>query len=297
MPSANPAGNILTAGIISKPRSEPAARVAPTLVKWLAERGVEVRCDPETASYLARGTGTESGGIPRDHVPEGAQLLIVLGGDGTLLSAARALQGRDIPLFAVNLGNLGFLTAITVEELCPQLERVLAGDYRVSRRRMLHAELWRGGQLAGAYEALNDITLAKADIARIIDLEVHVNDHFMCLYKADGLIVSTPTGSTAYSLSAGGPIMVPEVAALCITPICPHMLTNRPVIVPDEAVIQITIGGDNATYLTVDGQVGEQLHKGDRVVCRRSEHTVQLIRPGGVRFFDVLREKLQWGGR
>jgi len=292
MPSANRANKISTAGIISKPRSEEAARVTPVLVQWLAERGVSVRSDPETAAYLANAAG-----IPRDHVPEATQLLIVLGGDGTLLSAARALHGRDIPLFAVNLGNLGFLTAITVEELYPQLERVLAGDYGVSRRRMLHTELWRGGQCTGAYEALNDISLAKADIARIIDLEVHVDDHFMCLYKADGLIVSTPTGSTAYSLSAGGPIMVPEVAALCITPICPHMLTNRPVIVPDEAIIQITMSGDNTTFLTVDGQVGEQLHKGDRVVCRRSEHTVELIRPGGMRFFDVLREKLQWGGR
>jgi len=293
MPAASPPSKLSVAGIISKPRSEEAARVAPALVKWLSERGVDVRCDPETAVYLA----SAANGLPRDQVPQGAELIIVLGGDGTLLSAARALQGRDIPLFAVNLGNLGFLTAITVEELYPQLERVLAGDYQVSRRRMLHTELWRAGQLAGAYEALNDISLAKADLARIIDLEVHVNEHFMCHYKADGLIVSTPTGSTAYSLSAGGPIMVPEVAALCVTPICPHMLTNRPVIVPDEAVIQITMSGDNITYLTVDGQVGEQLRKGDRVVCRRSEHTVQLIRPGGILFFDVLREKLQWGGR
>jgi len=292
MQAANPTTKISTAGIISKPRSERAAAVAPVLVEWLEKRGVGVRYDPETAGYLAR-----SSGIARDGVPEGAQLLIVLGGDGTLLSAARALQGRDIPLFAVNLGNLGFLTAITVEELYPQLERVLAGDYGVSRRRMLHTELWRGGARVGSFEALNDISLAKADIARIIDLEVHVDDRFMCLYKADGLIVSTPTGSTAYSLSAGGPIMVPEVAALCITPICPHMLTNRPVIVPNEAIIQITIGGDNSTYLTVDGQVGEQLNKSDRVVCCCSEHTVQLIRPGGMRFFDVLREKLQWGGR
>jgi NAD+ kinase len=297
MPSANPPVNIATAGIISKPRSDEAARVAPVLVKWLAERGINVRCDPETAAYLMQGSGPAAGGIPRNSVPQGAQLLIVLGGDGTLLSAARALQGRDIPLFAVNLGNLGFLTSITVEELYPQLERVLAGDYHVSRRRMLHTELWRDGQRAAAFEALNDICLAKADMARIIDLEVHVDGHFMCLYKADGLIVSTPTGSTAYSLSAGGPIMVPTVAALCITPICPHMLTNRPVIVPDEAVIQITMCGDNTTYLTVDGQVGEQLRQGDRVVCRRSDDTVQLIHPGGVRFFDVLREKLQWGGR
>jgi NAD+ kinase len=294
MPAANPTNKISTAGIISKPHSEKAAWVAPVLVKWLAERGVEVRCDVETAAYV--GDGGLKNGWSREAVPEGAQLLIVLGGDGTLLSAARALKGRDIPLFAVNLGNLGFLTAITVEELYPQLERVLAGDYDVSHRRMLHTELWRGGQCSCTYEALNDITLAKADIARIIELEVHVDDRFMCLYKADGLIVSTPTGSTAYSLSAGGPIMVPIVAAICITPICPHMLTNRPVIVPDETVVRITMSGDNTTYLTVDGQVGEQLHKGDRVVCRRSEQTVQLIRASGVGFFDVLREKLQWGG-
>jgi len=292
MPAANSAVNISTVGIISKPRSEEAVRIVPELFAWLDQRGVSVRTDPETAAYL-----TNNNGLPRESVPQGAQLLIVLGGDGTLLSAARALGGRDIPLFAVNLGKLGFLTAITVDELYPQLERALAGDYRVSRRRMLHTEVWRNGQLAAAYEALNDISLAKSDIARIIDLEVHVDDHFMCLYKADGLIVSTPTGSTAYSLSAGGPIMAPAVAALCITPICPHMLTNRPVIVPDDAVIQLALSSDNITYLTADGQVGEQLGKGDRVVCRRSEHTVDLIQPGGVQFFDVLREKLNWGGR
>jgi NAD+ kinase len=295
MPPANPANKISTAGIISKPRSERAAIVAPALVKWLAERGVGVRCDVETAAFLESGPFPLNG-LPREAVSEGAQLLIVLGGDGTLLSAARALKGRDIPLFAVNLGNLGFLTAITTEKLYPQLERVLAGEYEVSRRRMLHTELWRAGQCICTYEALNDITLAKADIARIIDLQVQVDDHLMCLYRADGLIIATPTGSTAYSLSAGGPIMVPGVAALCITPICPHTLTNRPMIVPDEAVIQIRISSDKTTYLTVDGQVGEELQKGDRVTCRRSEHAVQLIRAGGVGFFDVLREKLQWGG-
>lgn len=297
MPDASTTSKVSAAGIISKPRSEEAVRLVPELVAWLKARGVGVRVDPETAHYLGTADGGTGAGLPRARVAEGTQLLIVLGGDGTLLSAARALSGRDIPLFAVNLGNLGFLTAITTDELYPQLERVLAGDYRVSRRRMLHTEVWRRGQLAGAYEALNDVSLAKADIARIIDVEVHVDDHFMCLYKADGLIVSTPTGSTAYSLSAGGPIMVPEVGALCITPICPHMLTNRPVIVPDDAVIQLTVCSENVTFLTADGQVGEQLERGDRVVCRRSEHTVSLIRPEGAAFFDVLREKLKWGGR
>ena len=281
-----------TVGIISKPRSEEAVRVIPELVAWLAARGVSVRVDPETAQYLGNASG-----LPRESVAEGAQLLIVLGGDGTLLSAARALRGREIPLFAVNLGNLGFLTAITVDELYPQLERTLAGGYRVSGRRMLHIEVWRHGKIVGEFEALNDVALAKASIARIIDVEVHVDDHFMCLYKADGLIVSTPTGSTAYSLSAGGPIMIPSVAALCISPICPHMLSNRPVIVPDDSVIQLTLCGDNITFLTADGQVGQQLEKGDRVVCRRSQHVVQLVRPEGAEFFDVLREKLKWGGR
>jgi NAD+ kinase len=293
----DPANKITTVGIVSKPRSEEAVRIVPDLVAWLAGRGAGVQVDPQTAAYLSGAHSGVTHVLPRESVAEGTQLLIVLGGDGTLLSAARALGGRDIPLFAVNLGNLGFLTAITIDQLYPQLKLALQGDYHVSRRRMLHTELWRKGQLAGAYEALNDIALAKADIARIIDLEVHVDDHLMCLYKADGLIVSTPTGSTAYSLSAGGPIMVPTVDALCITPICPHTLTNRPVIVPGDAVIQLTLCSDSPTYLTADGQVGQQLEKDDRVVCRRSQNTVTLIRPGGANFFDVLREKLKWGGR
>jgi NAD+ kinase len=224
--------------------------------------------------------------------------LIVLGGDGTLLSAARAVRGRGIPIFAVNLGSLGFLAAIQMEELYPQLERALKGDLTVDRRQMLLTELWRDGKLVASYQGLNDMVLAKAEIARMIDLKVHVDGSFVCIYKADGLIVATPTGSTAYSLSAGGPIVFPSVAALSITPICPHMLTNRPVIVPDQSVIQTTVlGDDQTTYLTIDGQVGELLKKGDLVVCRRSEHSISLVRPPNLLFFDVLREKLKWGGR
>ena len=255
-------------------------------------RGIAARLDSETAAYAGDGDS-----FARCDVAEGAQLLIVLGGDGTLLSAARAVGGRDIPLFAVNLGNLGFLTSIKVDALYSELERVLAGDFRIERRHMLHCELWRNGECTGRYEALNDISLAKAEIARMIDLEVHVDDHFMCVYKADGLIVSTPTGSTAYSLAAGGPIVFPTVAALCVTPICPHMLTHRPVIVPDSAVIKVTVDSDVPTYFTVDGQVGELMARGDHVVCRHSEHAVGLIQPPELMFFDVLREKLQWGGR
>ena len=215
-----------------------------------------------------------------------------------MLSAARAIGGRDIPIFAVNFGGLGFLTAITVDEIYAQLEHALHGDLRIGRRRMLHCELWRDETLISAHDALNDAVLSKAEIARMIDLEVNVDTKLMCVYKADGLIVATPTGSTAYSLSAGGPIVYPSVAAFCITPICPHTLTNRPVILPDESVIEvINRGDDSTTYLTIDGQVGELLKKGDRVVCRRSQHSISLIRPPDKLFFDVLREKLKWGSR
>jgi NAD+ kinase len=267
--------------------------VVPELIAWLTGRGLQVRADPETAEYAGRNDG-----MSREEVPQGAQLVIVLGGDGTLLSAARAIGGRDIPIFAANLGGLGFLTAITVDELYLQLDRALHGVFRISRRRMLHCELWREDLLLDAYEALNDIVLTKAEIARMIDLEVQVDTHFVCVYKADGLIVATPTGSTAYSLSAGGPIVYPTVAAFGVTPICPHMLSNRPLIVSDESVIQvINRGEDESTYLTIDGQRGELLKRDDRVVCRRSENSVSLIRPPNLGFFDVLREKLKWGGR
>ncbi len=233
----------------------------------------------------------------REKIYEGIDLLIVLGGDGTLLSAARAVAGHDIPIFAVNLGHLGFLTSIRVEELYPELERAIAGEHRIGRRRMVDCELQRGGETIGKYSALNDVVIAKSELARMIDLDTHVDNHFVAAYKADGLIISTPTGSTAYSLSAGGPVVFPSVNCFCITPICPHMLTNRPVIVPDTSVIHILNHGEDGTYLTIDGQVGEPLSKGDRVVCRASPKTIPLIRPPKMLFFDVLREKLKWGER
>jgi NAD+ kinase len=282
-----------TVGVISKPRSDQAARIVPALLEWLEERGVAVALDQETASYAGRDEA-----LTRPQVAQKADLVVVLGGDGTLLSAARAAGGRDLPLFAVNLGSLGFLTAITVGELYPQLERALAGETALRRRRMLHCEIWRAGEMIAAHEALNDMVLAKADLARMIELELHADGHFVTLYRSDGLIVCTPTGSTAYSISAGGPIVYPTVAGLCITPICPHMLSNRPIIVPDEMVIEvINLSHDQATYFTIDGQVGQLLHQNDRVVCRRSDCFVTLVRPAGMQFFDVLHEKLKWGGR
>ena len=279
--------------LISKPHSDQAAHIVPELAEWLEGRGIGVRLDEESASYAVR-----PGGLPRGQAVSDTDLVIVLGGDGTLLSAARAIGGSGTPLFAVNLGSLGFLTAITVDELYPQLEHTLRGEMQLAPRRMLRGELWRSGKKIAEHEALNDLVLTKQEIARMIELEVHAGDHFVCVYRADGLIVTTPTGSTAYSLSAGGPIVFPTVAGLCITPICPHMLTNRPVIVPDDMVIQvINRSDDDTTYLTIDGQVGELLKQNDTVVCRRSQWCVNLVTAPRMQFFDVLREKLKWGGR
>lgn len=284
---------VKTVGILSRPNIETAPEVLARLLTWLDERGIAARLDEVSANYLQR-----PGGIPRDHVPDGAQLIIVLGGDGTLLSAARAINGRDIPLFAVNLGSLGFLTAITADQLFPELERALRGEHRIGKRRMLHCEVFRAEERIASYEALNDVVFTKMALARVIDLEVFWDKHFICKYKADGLIISTPTGSTAYSLAAGGPIIFPQVAALTITPICPHMLTNRPVIVPDTGEITVWARSeDEETYLTVDGQVGQPLKQGDRVVCRSSANVLQLVRPPKMLFFDVLRQKLKWGER
>ncbi len=285
--------DVRVAGIMTKPGIPEASTLVPALVRWLETRGVEVRVDKETAVYLSK-----THGLSRDEVPEGTQLVIVLGGDGTLLSAARAVAGRVIPIFPVNLGGLGFLTAITLDQLYPELERALRGEQRVVPRRMLHGDLVRGGKTVASYEALNDIVIAKTQIARMIDLETHVDQQFISTFKADGLIISTPTGSTAYSLSAGGPIVYPAVAAVCITPVCPHMLTNRPVLVPDNMVVRIICkAADKEAFLTVDGQVGEPLLHEDQIVCRSSEDCVHLVRPPKMYFFDVLRQKLKWGER
>ncbi len=283
---------IARVGIISKPKIEQARELVCALLDWLDEHGIEYRCDEQTAQYAGLDTF-----YPREELPDGTDLIIVLGGDGTLLSAARAVAGRDIPLFAVNLGHLGFLTSIASDQLFPELERALRSEHRIGVRRMVDCDLVRGGQVFASFSALNDVVITKSELARMIDLDAHVDDHFVAAYTADGLIIATPTGSTAYSLSAGGPVIFPSVGAFCITPICPHMLTNRPVIVPDSSVIQILNHGANGTFLTIDGQVGEPLSQGDRIVCRSSPKTIQLIRPPRLLFFDVLREKLKWGER
>jgi len=283
---------IKTVGLVSKPNVQAAVTLVPKLLAWLHERGIAARMDEATAYY---GGGS---GIPRADVPEGCDLMIVLGGDGTLLSAVRAIGRREIPLFPVNLGGLGFLTAITVDDLFPELERALRGEHRIAKRKLLNSEVMRDGKVIATFDALNDAVLTKSDIARMIDLDVYVDEQLVCAYKADGLIISTPTGSTAYSLSAGGPIIFPSVPAICLTPICPHMLTNRPVLVPETSRIRvISRGPDESVYLTIDGQVGTPIREHDTIVCHSSQYALHLIRPPRQMFFDVLRQKLKWGER
>jgi NAD+ kinase len=284
---------VKTVGIFSKPNAPLAVKLVPELLRWLAQHGIEARFDNATARYAGMLIGLE-----RQHVPEGCDLAIVLGGDGTLLSAARAVGSRSIPLLAVNLGGLGFLTSITTEDLFSEIERAIAGSLKVSRRKMLSVSLVRENSVVASYQALNDVVIAKSSIARIVYLEAWADDSLVSEYKADGLIISTPTGSTAYSLSAGGPIVYPTMNAICLTPICPHTLTNRPVIIPAEMGVRVVSKalGEEA-FLTVDGQVGTSLEAGDAVECAMSDFDVLLVRPPHKTFFDVLRQKLKWGER
>jgi NAD+ kinase len=284
---------IKTVGIFSKPNAPRAVKVVPELLGWLAEHAIEARIDNETALYAGIPAG-----LDRQDVPDSCDLAIVLGGDGTLLSAARAIGNRAIPLLAVNLGGLGFLTSITTDDLPSELGRALTGDLRITRRKMLRVTLVRDGVAVAEYQALNDVVIAKSSIARIVDLETWADGSFVCAYKADGLIICTPTGSTAYSLSAAGPIIYPTVNAICLTPICPHTLTNRPLIIPAEMGVRVVSkAAEEEAFLTVDGQIGGPLEAGDAVECAISDFDVLLVRPPHKTFFDVLRQKLKWGER
>ena len=280
-------------GVFAKPNSPEAAKLIPQLIQWLKQRDLEVRLDNEAARYAGMFIG-----LDRTHVAEGCDLAVVLGGDGTVLSAARAIGNRQIPIFAVNLGALGFLTAIKIEDLFPELELALAGGHQLNRRKMMEVSLLRDQTVVAHYQCLNDAVIAKSNIARMIEVDALYGDTFVCSYRADGLIIATPTGSTAYSLSAGGPIIYPSVSAFCLTPICPHTLTNRPLIIPfDQPIRVINHADDEQAYLTIDGQVGSPLENGDIVECRPSNFDILLIRPPLKTFFDVLRTKLKWGER
>jgi NAD+ kinase len=267
--------------------------VAVELFNWLLSRN----CEPLIEAHLARHLGCP--GVAAEDISSSAEMVVVLGGDGTLISTARIIGERDIPILGVNLGSLGFLTEIALDELYPALEKCLAGDYRVSERIMLRAVVERDGRETASHLVLNDVVINKGALARIVDLKTKVNSLDLATFKADGLIISTPTGSTGYSLSAGGPIVNPSMNCIVITPICPHTLTNRPIVIDDGSVVDITVSSldDEDIYLTLDGQVGLELRSGDRIHVSRANHTARLIMSEERDYFAVLRTKLKWGER
>ncbi len=281
---------IETVGVAIKPGASRAEAAVRELAKWLAPRDVRVLYDPPAAAATGE-TATTHAELARL-----ADLLVVLGGDGTLLAVARALGERPVPILGINLGTLGFLAEVSVDEMEPALAAVLAGTMCVERRLRVSVEHVREGRERARWRALNDAVVTSR-VARLIEIDVRADGRPVSTYHADGLIVSTPTGSTAYSLSAGGPILLPSLDALVLTPICPHTLTQRPLVMPDTVVLEIAAQAGVAARLTVDGQEGVELADGDVVRVRRSEHGVLLVVPPQRSRFDVLRAKLRWGER
>ena len=265
----------------------------PGLIDWLRSHGRDFLVDPETAPH-APGAPMVSRQEMGEHDLE---FVIVLGGDGTFLSAARAVAKSGIPILGINLGALGFLTEVPIEELYSTLEGIEKGAYTIDTRAMVHCDLSRGGKVIASYDALNDIVVGKATIARLNHCDVFIDKTLVSRYQADSLIVSTPTGSTAYSLAAGGPILTPTVGAFVITPVSAHSLTHRPLVVRDTAEIEIVlITEDEEAYLSIDGQTGMPMFGGDRILCRKSSYSAKLLHTRGT-FFDVLHSKLKWGQR
>jgi NAD+ kinase len=278
-------------GIILKRQDARVRDVVAEVIPWLRSRGVEVWLDPATADQCPPDTDFAQ---PEELIRR-VEAVIVLGGDGTLLHAARLIGANGVPILGVNLGSLGFLAEVKLDEMYEALESLLSGQYRFEERVLLNIEVIRDESVVAKYLALNDAVINKGALARIIELEICVNTQPVLFTRSDGLIVSTPTGSTAYSLAAGGPILYPTLDAFIIAPICPHTLTNRPLVIPDrdEVLIRLHRGAD--VMLTVDGQVGMPLRPKDNLTLRRAQSTMKLVLPFGSNFFTLLREKLRWG--
>ena len=277
---------IRSVGIVVKPGRDDANATAAEILKWLQERGI-----------TSAGAPISAGDIHSDNpLTLDADLIVVLGGDGTMISTARIVGDTNVLVLGINYGSLGYLTDFRIEEMLPALEAIVAGDYEVDRREMLDAQLWRGPEKIASGRVLNDVVINKSALARIIRIDARLNGLFVNTFRADGLIVSTPTGSTAYNLSAGGPIVFPSMNAIVITPICPFTLTNRPIVVPDDAEIELVLDNENeGVVLSLDGQTGYTMTARDRVVIRKSSTTFNLVQPANRNYFDVLRDKLKWG--
>jgi len=280
-------------GIIVKPQATGVKDILSALVQWLSQQGKEVVIDEETAQL-----GGGQSPHPKSKIPSMVDMIIVLGGDGTLLGVARLAAGFNVPLLGANFGGLGFLTEVTLEEIQSILLKIFSNNYVIDERVLLQIQIIRKGKKVAESNALNDVVVSKGTLVRMISLEIRTNGDLITSIRGDGLIVSTPTGSTAYSLSAGGPILHPSVEALLLTPISPHMLTNRPVVIPLSARVEVILKSQEKGPLAIiDGQVGFELFPGDHLEISRGEHTIHLIRSPEKNYYEVLRKKLKWGER
>lgn len=289
--------SIKRVGVVVKRHQPDALQTLCRLTEWLHQRGISLVGGPEIErERVEQETGCAVEVIAEDKLAAGVDLMLVLGGDGTMIATARMVGDADVPVIGVNYGGLGYLAEFRIEELFAALESILAGQYKVEKRVMLAVELFRGADNVSRNRVLNDVVINKSALARIIEIEAYLNQQFVNSFRADGLIVSTPTGSTAYNLSAGGPVIYPSMNAIVITPICPFTLSNRPIVVPDDAEIELRLKTEEEEVaLTLDGQVGFPLKVEDRVVIRKSQTTFNLVQPMSRNYFEVLRDKLRWG--
>jgi NAD+ kinase len=280
-------------GIVVKPNKREVISLVKDLTAWLAKHNVQVYVDDQISPGIP-----QSSPCPRSQISQCSEILIVLGGDGTLLSAVRNMGETGVPILGVNLGGLGFLTEITLEELYPVLERIFQGQMQTEQRMKLCAEVIRQGQPVASYCVLNDVVITKSVLARLIYLSNRINGTYVTTYRGDGVIISTPTGSTAYAMAAGGPIVYPTMDSILITPICPHTLTNRPLLVPDQAKIDFTLESEESDVrLTLDGQIGFALYPFDQVTVTKAKNSVSFIKSPFKDYFQILRTKLKWGER
>jgi len=288
--------SIKRVGVVLKPHQPDALKTMCELTTWLAARELTLVGGPEIErEAIAKQTGCAVAEVEAEKLAAKVDLVLVLGGDGTMIATSRMLGDTEVPVLGINFGGLGYLAEFRIEELYAALESILSGNYRLDKRVMLSVELG-GAEEKTRNRVLNDVVINKSALARIIEIEAYLNGQFVNSFRADGLIVSTPTGSTAYNLSAGGPVIFPSMNAVVITPICPFTLSNRPIVVPDDAIIELRLKTDKEDVaLTLDGQVGFPLKIDDRVIIRKSKTTFNLVQPMNRNYFDVLRDKLRWG--
>jgi NAD+ kinase len=279
-------------GIICKPGRPEPEEILRELLPWLRRNGYETFVDQEAAAAL------NMAGFTRSEIASNVDVVFVFGGDGTMLSVSRAVAEKGVPILGINLGSMGFMAEISKDGLYDVVEKILSGDCTIEERLMLTAKIRRSGEEISGYTVLNDVVINKGALARIIDMETFVNGRYVTTFKADGLIIATPTGSTAYSLSASGPIIYPTLDSIVLTPICPHTLTNRPLLLPHDFGIEVVIKTlSEDVYLTLDGQIGAPLRMGDVIDIGRADYKTRLLIPKGRDYFEILRNKLRWGER